>query len=521
LSLLQVVALVLAIAFCDSVKAIPRSDRAFLSVNQQWTTRLSTKPLSRANLQVSQRLDSIPRGGGGGGKQLTTRATAIEKSNDKTSSSSSSSSKKASVSTSIFNLANNVAGAGILTLAAGKAVSGTGWIPATIICVALAFGSAHTFILIGKACEMTGQKTFKGLWGTSFGESTAWIVDSMVFIQCFLVSIIYTGLLGDIFSALLAAYPSIGTMINPAWTSRTGIILMAAVTILWPLNMIRDLSALGFTSILGLVAVLYTVFFMVVRALDGTYSITSQPMGKFIANGALTAVPSFAKSTLWNFDINSLVLVSNLGLAFIAHYNGPSYWQSLDKATSKRFSHMALSAYAILALIYTTTLVAGYATFGDVCQGNILLNYAATDQLSTLGRLATGCSIIFGFPLISNGAREGLKNAASAALGWNSLSEPQNHVFLVTGLLILTTSLSLVLKDIKLVAGLTGAVMGSSLVYLCPPLLYTRIVGKHYGTNSSEYRAAKRNLLFIPFGLFTAFMGVAMTLKNTVFAAKQ
>lgn len=258
---------------------------------------------------------------------------------------------------------------------------------------------------------------------------------------------------------------------------------------------------------------------MVVRALDGTYSITTQPVGKFIAKGALAAVPSFAKSTLWNFDINSLVLVSNLGLAFIAHYNGPSYWQSLDKASSKRFSQVALSAYAILALIYTTTLVAGYATFGDVCQGNILLNYAATDPLSTLGRLATGCSIIFGFPLISNGAREGLKNAASAALGWNSLSEPRNHVFLVTGLLLLTTSLSLVLQDIKLVAGLTGAVMGSSLVYLCPPLLYTRIVGQQFGTHSVEYRAAKRNLLFLPFGLFTAFMGVAMTLKNTVFAA--
>ena len=41
---------------------------------------------------------------------------------------SSSDSGKASITTSVFNLANNVAGAGILTLAAGKA-SGTGWIP--------------------------------------------------------------------------------------------------------------------------------------------------------------------------------------------------------------------------------------------------------------------------------------------------------------------------------------------------------------------------------------------------------
>ncbi|CAB9528466.1 Putative sodium-coupled neutral amino acid transporter 10 [Seminavis robusta] len=489
----------------------------FVVVQGKVPTRWTVKTARQQGRQLPTALSAvhaIPRGGGATNKQASTKSLQKD-STGRPTIKANGSNNKASVSTSIFNLANNVAGAGILTLAAGKAVSGTGWIPSLAICLALAFCSAHTFILIGKACEMTNQQTFKGLWGYSFGEKTAWIVDSMVFIQCFFVSIIYTGLLGDIFSALLANVGSI----NPEFTTRTSIILMAAVAILWPLNMIRDLSALGFTSILGLIAVLYTVFFILYRALDGTYSI-SEPIGKFVAEGALTALPSFDKSSLWNFDINALVLVSNLGLAFIAHYNGPSYWRSLDKATSARFSKVAMSAYAILALIYTTTMVSGYATFGDACQGNILLNYAASDYLSTLGRLATGFSIIFGFPLISNGAREGLKNA-SAALGWTSLSLPQNHVPLVTCLLIITTCLSIVLKDIKLVAGLTGAVMGSSLVYICPTLLYARVVRKCHGVDSPEYRSAKRNLLFIPFGLFTASMGVAMTLKNTVLAAKQ
>ena len=67
----------------------------------------------------------------------------------------------ASLATSVFNLANNVAGAGLLTLAAGKATGGTGWIPSIAICMGLAFASAKTFVLIGKACEMTGEQTFK------------------------------------------------------------------------------------------------------------------------------------------------------------------------------------------------------------------------------------------------------------------------------------------------------------------------------------------------------------------------
>jgi len=412
---------------------------------------------------------------------------------------------KSSVTTTIFNLANNVAGAGILTLAAGKA-SGTGWIPSILTCMALAFMSAHTFILIGKACEMTGEKTFKGLWAGAFGERTSWIVDSMVFIQCFLVSIIYTGLLGDIFSALLKS-------LGFSYANRTPVIIAAATCIFWPLNMIKDLSGLAFTSILGLVAVLYTVFFVVTRSLDGSYSAV-EPIGKFIAEGGIV-LPSFEKSSLWNFDLNSLVLISNLGLAFISHYNAPSYWQSLKNRNTKRFTKVAYSAYTILTLIYVTIMCAGYATFGDACKGNILLNYSSNDILSTLGRVSTGLSIVFGFPLISNGAREGLKNASSA-LGVASISDPRNRTVLVTVLLIITTLLSIVLSDIKLIAGLTGALMGSSLVYICPAIIYTRVVAQLHGKGSDAYRVAKRNIAFIPFGIFTAIMGIIMTLKNTI-----
>lgn len=199
------------------------------------------------------------------------------------------------------------------------------------------------------------------------------------------------------------------------------------------------------------------------------------------------------------------------------YINAATYWKSLANASTERFRKVSFSAYAILATIYTITMVTGYATFGDVCQGNILLNYSPNDFLAFLGRLATGLSIIFGFPLISNGAREGLKNASSA-LGYSTPSKPENKFKLVTCLLFTTTLISIFLTDIKLVTGLVGAVMGSALVYICPTMIYARIVQQRYGANSPEYKVAKLNLLFIPFGLFTASMGVFMTLKNTVLA---
>ena len=186
----------------------------------------------------------------------------------------------------------------------------------------------------------------------------------MVFLQCFLVSIIYGGLLGDVFTTLLR-----GTLGIETWyTTRSSLIVVLSTTVLLPLTLIRDLSALGFTSILGLCAVLYTVGFIIYRALDGSYTLGS---GKFIvarSATALTALPNFTTTSPWNLNWNSLVLVSNLGLAFIAHYNGPSYWKSLQPtATSQKFCIISKFAYTILAVLYVVTMIAGYATFGTLC----------------------------------------------------------------------------------------------------------------------------------------------------------
>jgi len=407
----------------------------------------------------------------------------------------------ASFATSIFNLVNNVAGAGMLTLAAGKASGGTGWMPSVAIVGALALASARTFTLIGKACELTGETSFKGLWGEAFGSKTAYIVDSIVFINCFLSSTIYIGLLGDIFSQLLRT-----TNLPWAQLSRGQVISVVAALVLFPLNLIKDLSSLAFTSILGLCAVSYTVLFMVFRALDGSYSIV-EPVGKFIQDEVIRT-PSFQGSSMWNIDLRALVLISNLGLAFIAHYNAPTYYREMKKTSSTSFPKMVYTSYAILAIIYVATMCAGYGTFGDVSRGNILLCYHPKDIMAFLGRLATGLSVVFGFPLVSCGAREGLKNASSA-LGFSALSKPENHAKLVAGMLISACGLAVLVEDVKLIAGFSGAANGSFVTYLAPTLVYMRILKKIRG--EAEYKRARHNFIFVPFGLFIGVMGVKMT----------
>lgn len=402
----------------------------------------------------------------------------------------------ATIASSIFNLVNNVAGAGILTLAAGKA-KGTGWIPSIALCTILGAISAYTFAIIGKACETTGEKDFKGLWSRTIGPNTTYIVDSMIAILCIACAIIYSGILGDVFTPLLAS-AGVPSHLN----HRTSNILLLTVFILFPLALIKNLSALAFTSLLGFAAIAYTVFFIIYRALDGSYSLTG---GRFLAVGengspAIT-LPSFTKSTMWNFDFSSLVLASNLGLAYIAHYNAPIFYRELRNPTSARFTTMVSLSFVVLTALYIVTMSAGYATFGDVSQGNILLNYHPGDVLSTLGRVATGFSILFGFPLVICGARESLAGVVSSLSQGVDLGK--HHVALVTGILAFVTAISVAVKDVSLVVGLTGAVMGSFIVYICPGLIYSRIEG-----------TSKLNMALIPFGLFIGGLGVFMTLKE-------
>jgi sodium-coupled neutral amino acid transporter 11 len=288
--------------------------------------------------------------------------------------------QKASISSSIFNLVNNVAGAGILTLSSGVA-SGTGSIPAIIICVALAALSGHCFSIIGEACELTGEANFKGLWKRTIGENSTYLVDSMIAIMCLSCSVIYSGILGDVFTPLLkqVGFPD-------QWNGRTSNILVITTVLLLPLSLIKDLSALAFTSILGFASILYTVLFINVRYFDGSYSLAG---GKFLQDGLIVS-PLFEKASLWNIGFKSLVLASNFGLAYIAHYNAPNFYRSLKNTNSKRFRSMVNASFFILTILYTATMMAGHATFGDVCQGNILLNYHPSDILSTFGRVATG-----------------------------------------------------------------------------------------------------------------------------------
>ena len=53
-------------------------------------------------------------------------------------------------------------------------------------------------------------------------------------------------------------------------------------------------------------------------------------------------------------------------------------------------------------------MIIGFKTFGGHSAGFILNNYSSKDIMATLGRLAIGGGILFGYPLTFTALRDGL-----------------------------------------------------------------------------------------------------------------
>lgn len=122
-------------------------------------------------------------------------------------------------------------------------------------------------------------------------------------------------------------------------------------------------------------------------------------------------------------------------------------------------------------------------------------------------------SIIFGFPLVVCGAREAIIGLASS-FGNTSLGSEKNNFLLVCSILALVTMISCTVQDVSFVVGLTGAILGSTIVYICPPCIYCKAVTLIHGADSAASRRAKLNLSLVPFGVFIGVVGCFITINE-------
>ena len=365
---------------------------------------------------------------------------------------------ESSVASSVFNLAKAIVGCGVLSLPSGIAFfsdAPTAVLPASIVCAAMGVMAAYCFSMIGRACEQHGVTSFQDCWAKSVDEKSAWLISASITTMCFLASLAYSIIIADSFSALAESFnfPAI-------LAARSNVIIILTALVLYPLCSLQSLAALSPFSLMGLGGTLYAAVFMAIRYFDGSYKVGGQFFNTLAASGR----PVFGTKGPWTFNNNMWVLVSMLSTSYIAHYNAPKFYSELKDTSMPKFNKVIGYSFSVSVLAFIIMMSLGYLTFGGATAGFVLNNYAGNDLLATFARFAIGSALLTGYPFTFCAMRDGILDIAKASPEKRAaVTKP-----LTLGLITAVTTLAVLLKDVGFVVSLSGALFGSTLMFMVP-----------------------------------------------------
>lgn len=181
----------------------------------------------------------------------------------------------------------------------------------------------------------------------------------------------------------------------------------------------------------------------------------------------------------------------------------------LKDNTIPRFLKVVSTSFAMAIAIFASMTCLGFLTFGGACSGVILNNYANTDTLMSISRIAVAVSLVGSYPLAFVGARDGvldllkIKDRSNATL--NTL----------TGILLAgITALALVIPDISFVFSFAGATLGNALIYVFPAMMFRGAVKKMDNPTAAQKRETKFAMAVAALGIGMGAVGAKMAIQS-------
>ena len=390
----------------------------------------------------------------------------------------------ATIPNEIFNLVKCIVGAGVLSLSAGVAEFGnasSALIPAAVLIAVMGATSAYTFSLLARVSALTGATSYADAWNKTRGKGTAWIIAASSALDCFAGNLTYSMVLADTFKTLLS---SIGIGVT-----RTQALLGLTSSILLPLCLVKDLSALAPFSLVGIMGMLYTAVAIGIRFFGGAYA---SPAGIFWSDLPSHLHPTFGSvGAMGAISAKSLILVCMLSTAYIAHFNAIKFYKDLQNNTIERFNVVVASSFCAAIVLYVAVTSMGFLTFGASTAGMILNNYATNDGLISLSRFAVAVSLVFSYPLLFVGTREGFFDLAQVSEEKRTDSLVRNQISV--GLVAVVTGLAVKIHDLTFVASISGAVLGTALIFIYPTLMFRAAIAK-LGDKATPSQRLERNI---------------------------
>jgi amino acid permease len=171
--------------------------------------------------------------------------------------------------------------------------------------------------------------------------------------------------------------------------------------------------------------------------------------------------------------------------------------RELKDPTPRRKGLVAAGAMSIALTMFLVVGTAGYLTFGDAVDSDILLSYPASSAIVNVCRVGIIIDVLTSYPLLMFVTRISIKNLLEPALGahgrrseqapqadegsmgcafWrnNFITAPMD--FAATGIIVcFTMFVAISVSDLGIVAALTGATGATMIGYICPGFLYASL----------------------------------------------
>ena len=340
--------------------------------------------------------------------------------------------------------------------------------------------------------------TYYALVYAAFGRRAARVSEMAVVALLLGACTGYVSIVGEVLQHVIGAPAS--SPLALAWF----IELVLLVGCMLPLSMLPSIDKLTFTSVIAVGGILFLVVCILVKAAANLGQALSDEDDKVL------------ELATWSQGIfASLPIIT---FAFTMHIQLGHVWGDLRDPTPRRIGRVLHGAMAICALIYLTVGAAGYLTWFDLTNENILTNYDS-DLVIEIGKTGYATMVCFSFPLMMFPARvavaQQLRQLLPARYSINRSRETGWQRFAVAlALCSFCYIVAVSLANIQVIFGLTGAVFGSYLVFVTPAAVALKLEDAVHG-RAYMWRHAWPKLLLLALGVVVGSLGVVTQFIGT------
>jgi len=359
--------------------------------------------------------------------------------------------EEGSLMASVFTLVSSAMGAGCLSLPFMFKQSGI-----LLGLVLLLSGAilAHISLVVLMCCARYTDSSSMSRLVSLAGAGGGRVVDVVIAIYGIAAVLCYFIFIGDFFSGIVRS-PFLGWEV-----SRETIITTVAVFVVWPLSLLRSLTALRYVCVLSVVAVCITALVVALKAPAEARAGWDQG-----DDGAW-------ELKWWNNDCYTMLHSFSIALfAFAAHTNAVPVATSLKHADVRTIWCVSLYSVGIEFVFYTVMGIGGYLSFRGLTKQDFILNYGNDDVVMFVVRCVYGVVVCLGAPI-------NLSPAASSILGLISQGTPSRHKhpIVVTIVIAACVCIAICNEHIADVIGLIGASFGSLIVLAWPARIYRQVL---------------------------------------------